>query len=145
MSEKKKILFVCTGNSCRSQMAEAWTRHLKGDEFEPYSAGIEFREVDPRTVIVMSERGVDISQYRSKHLDSLASIEFDYVVTLCSHAQETCPFYTAKTKVLHRGFDDPPQLAQTCASEEEIMNAYRRVREEIRSFVLDFPDSLDRH
>jgi len=79
MSEKKKILFLCTGNSCRSQMAEAWTRHLHGSHFDPYSAGIEVRRVDPRAVLVMSEKGVDISEYRSKHVESIASIDFDYV------------------------------------------------------------------
>ncbi len=143
MSEKKKILFLCTGNSCRSQMAEAWTRHLKADEFEPYSAGIDVRAVDPRAVLAMLEVGIDISHYRSKHVDTLVSIEFDYVVTLCSHAQETCPFFPAKTRVLHVGFMDPPVLAETCGTEEEIMACYRKVRDEIRIFVQKFPEALE--
>jgi arsenate reductase len=123
-------------------MAEAWTRALKGSEYEPYSAGVEVKPLDPRAVKAMAEVGIDISMQQSKHIDSVADREFDYVVTLCSHAQETCPFFPAKTKVLHKGFDDPPVLAAEALSEEEAMHGYRRVRDEIRDFVSGFPETL---
>lgn len=144
MSLKKRILFLCTGNSCRSQMAEAWTRHLKGDQFEAYSAGVETREVDPRAIRVMEEVAIDISTQHSKHVDTLAEVEFDYVVTLCSHANEACPFFPARTKLRHVGFDDPPHLAAKASSEDEAMKFYRRVRNEIRDFVQGFPGSLEK-
>jgi len=140
MSEKKKILFLCTGNSCRSQMAEAWTRYLKNDEFEAHSAGITPKGVDPRAVKAMAEAGIDISRQRSKDIDSLGSVEFDYVVTLCDNARESCPYYPAKTKLIHMGFDDPPMLAESAKSEDEAMEHYRRVRDEIKKFVLDLSD-----
>ena len=98
MSSKPRILFLCTGNSCRSQMAEAWTRYLKGDLFDPYSAGVETRDVDSRAIKVMAEIGIDISGQQSKHVDTLLDLEFDYVVTVCDHAREACPFFPAKTK-----------------------------------------------
>ena len=145
MAEKKKILFLCTGNSCRSQMAEAWTRHLRGDEFDAYSAGIEPKEIDPRAIKAMAEVGIDISSQRSKDIDSLGSIEFDYVITLCDNARESCPYYPAKTKLIHQGFDDPPSLAQGSKSEEEAMEHYRRVRDEIRAFVEKFPEVIQPH
>ncbi len=140
--EKKKILFLCTGNSCRSQMAEGWTRHLKNDLFDVWSAGIEPKDVDPRAVRVMAEAGVDISGRRSKHVDELAGIAFDYVVTVCGNAAERCPFYTGKTRRFHKGFDDPPFLARDAKTEEEALNHYRRVRDEIRKFVEGMPGSL---
>ncbi len=116
---------------------------LKGSEYEPYSAGVEVKPVDPRAVKAMAEVGIDISPQQSKHIDSVAERQFDYVVTLCSHAQETCLFFPAKTKVLHKGFDDPPVLAATALSEEEAMQCYRRVRDEIRDFVNGFPATLE--
>jgi len=140
--EKMKILFLCTGNSCRSQMAEAWTRYLKGDQFEPYSAGTEARGVDPRAVKVMAETGIDISGQRSKLIDDLPEIEFDYVITLCDRARESCPFFPAKTRVAHAGFDDPPALAQNAKNEEDALRHYRRVRDEIRAFVESLPEAL---
>ena len=106
-----KVLFLCTGNSCRNQMAEAWTRHLKADRIEPCSAGIEPKGVDPRAIKTMAEAGVDISGQVSKDVASLQHLEFDYVITLCDNAHEACPFFQAKTRVLHIGFDDPPRLA----------------------------------
>jgi arsenate reductase (thioredoxin) len=111
MPGKVRIIFLCTGNSCRSQMAEAWTRELKGETFDPYSAGVEARGIDPFAIQVMKEVGVDISGQQSKNVDTLQDIEFDYVVTLCSHAQEVCPFFPARTSVIHVAFDDPPALA----------------------------------
>lgn len=139
---QQKLLFLCTGNSCRSQMAEAWTRHLKGDLFEPASAGVETKQVDPRAVKVMAEVGIDISGHDSKHVDSLAHQTFDYVVTVCDNAKESCPFFPARTKVLHVGFDDPPRLAEDAHDEEEALNHYRRVRDEIKRFVEGMPDTL---
>jgi arsenate reductase len=139
---KLKILFLCTGNSCRSQMAEGWARHLKGDCLEAYSAGIETHGLNPRAVTVMAEAGVDISGHRSKLLDEVKDIPFDYVVTVCDHAHESCPFFPGKTRVVHAGFDDPPRLARWAKAEEEALAHYRRVRDEIRAFVENLPESL---
>ncbi|WP_045218628.1 arsenate reductase ArsC [Desulfonatronum thioautotrophicum] len=139
---KVKILFLCTGNSCRSQMAEGWTRHLKSDVIEAFSAGIEKHGLNPHAVRVMAEAGVDISGFRSKTMDKLPDQEFDYVITLCGHAQETCPFFPAKTRRIHVGFDDPPKLAQTAQSEEEALGHYCRVRDEIRDYVRALPEAL---
>ncbi len=125
-------------------MAEAWTRHLKGDFFEPYSAGIETRELDPRAVRVMAETGIDISRQRPKHVDTLADVEFDYVVTLCDDAYAACPFFPARTAVAHVPFDDPPRLAAGAATEEEALGSYRTVRDEIRAFVENLPEGLGR-
>ncbi len=141
--KKTKILFLCTGNSCRSQMAEGWAKHLKRDTIEAWSAGVEVKTVDPRAVRVMGEDGVDISGHRSKHVDEVIDIPFDYVVTLCGHAYETCPFFPGGAKKVHRGFDDPPVLAKDAADEEEALAQYRRVRDEIRRFVETLPDSLE--
>jgi arsenate reductase len=139
---RKKILFLCTGNSCRSQMAEGWARHLKGDRIEPYSAGVEPQEVNPRTVLVMAEAGVDIARQRSKHVDTLKDIPFDAVVTLCGHAQEHCPIFPGRVKKLHVGFEDPATLARTARTEEEALAHYRRIRDEIRAFIETLPESL---
>ena len=141
--QKLKVLFLCTGNSCRSQMAEAWTRQLKAGLIEPYSAGIEARGLDPRAVKVMAEVGVDISRHRSKRIDELKSIQFDYVVTVCDQAHESCPLFPGRTKVIHVGFDDPPRLAKEAKDEDEAMSHYRRVRDEIRRFVESLPESLE--
>ncbi len=146
MSKKLKILFLCTGNSCRSQMAEGWTRILKGDFVEAYSAGIEMHGLNQTAVEVMAEVGVDISTHVSKHVDTLRHIAFDAVVTVCDKARETCPFFPGAKKILHVGFADPPALAKSLAAkgadEEEQRNCYRRVRDEIRSFVETLPDGL---
>lgn len=143
-ADKLKLLFLCTGNSCRSQMAEGWARHLKADQIEPYSAGIETHGLNPNAVRAMAEAGVDISQQRSKHLDELRGIEFDYVVTVCGHAHEHCPLFPGKAKVVHVGFDDPPRLAAGAQTEEEKLAPYRRVRDEIRELVLGLPDSISK-
>ena len=139
---KTKILFLCTGNSCRSQMAEAWARHLKGDLIEAYSAGTEPKGVDPRAVKAMAEGGIDISGYTSKTVSNLRDIEFDYVITLCDDAQQACPFFPAKTALIHHSFDDPPRLAEEARDEEEAMAHYRRVRDEIREYVETLPEAL---
>jgi arsenate reductase len=140
---KLKILFLCTGNSCRSQMAEGWARHLRGDVIESYSAGIESHGLDPNAVRVMAEAGVDIAGQRSKHVDELKSIAFDWVVTVCGHAHEHCPMFPGPTKVVHVGFDDPPRLAREARNEEEALSHYRRVRDEIRAFIEKLPDALE--
>ena len=142
MAKKLKILFLCTGNSCRSQMAEGWARHLKGDYIDAYSAGIETRGLNPLAVKVMAEAGVDISGYRSKNVADLADVPFDYVVTVCGHAQENCPIFPGKANVLHVGFDDPPRLAKTAKTEVAALSHYRRVRDEIKDFVMRLPESL---
>jgi len=140
---KPKILFLCTGNSCRSQMAEGWARHLMGQVVEPYSAGIESHGLNPLAVKVMAEAGVDISGQRSKRVDAVATIDFDYVITVCGQANETCPLWLrGKAKVLHVGFDDPPTLARQAATEEEALAYYRRVRDEIRRFIERLPQVL---
>lgn len=142
MSTKVRILFLCTGNSCRSQMAEAWARHLKGDLVEAHSAGVEPHGMNEFAVRVMKEAGVDMSAHRSKHVDELKDVPLDYVVTVCDHAHETCPLFPGKTRIVHVGFDDPPRLAKTAKSEEEALGHYRRVRDEIRGFVVTLPGSL---
>ncbi len=123
-------------------MAEGWCRHLKGDIIEAYSAGIETHGLNPYAVKVMAEAGVDISGHKSKLLTDLNGIDFDYVVTVCGHAHETCPFFPAKAKVVHVGFDDPPKLAKDAKTEEEKLNCYRRVRDEIKKFVAALPGNL---
>ncbi|HNR33917.1 MAG TPA: arsenate reductase ArsC [Candidatus Hydrogenedentes bacterium] len=142
MESPVRILFLCTGNSCRSQMAEGWAKHLKPGAIEAYSAGIETHGLNPLAVKVMAEAGVDISSHRSKHVNEVKDIPFDYVVTVCGHANENCPFFPGKTKVVHVGFDDPPALAKGAATEDDALNVYRRVRDEIRRFVESLPESL---
>jgi len=140
--QKLKVLFLCTGNSCRSQMAEGWARRLKGDEIEAYSAGIETHGLNPHAVRVMAEAGVDIANHRSKHLDEVKHIPFDYVVTVCDHAHESCPLFPGRTKVVHVGFEDPPRLAKDAKTKEEALDGYRRVRDEIRTFIEGLPTTL---
>ena len=135
---KLKVFFLCTGNSCRSQMAEGWARHLKGDIIEAYSAGIETHALNPRAVQVMAEAGVDISDHYSKHADELKGIDFDYVVTVCDHARESCPRFSGWTKVVHVGFDDPTRATRT---KEMILTAFRKVRDETTRCLKDLPES----
>lgn len=141
-SNKTTILFLCTGNSCRSQMAEGWARHLRADVIEPYSAGIEKQGLNPYAVRVMAEAGVDISRQCSKLIEEVPVAAFDYVITLCGHAHETCPFFPGRT--VHRGFPDPPELAKNASSEEEVLQAYRMVCDQIREFVESLPESLEK-
>ena len=148
-AEKLRLLFLCTGNSCRSQMAEGWTRALKGDLIDVYSAGIETHGLNRTAVEVMAEAGVDISTHTSKHVDTLRDIAFDVVITVCDNAHETCPFFPGAKKMLHVGFADPPAMAKILAAqgagEEEQLNCYRRIRDEIRTFVETLPESLNPH
>ena len=138
---KITILFLCTGNSCRSQMAEGWARHLQGEVLEPYSAGIERHGMNPYAVRVMAEAGVDISGQHSKLIDELPSVSFDFVVTLCDHAHESCPYFPGR--IVHRGFPDPPRLAEQATDEDGILRAYRTVRDLIRAFILSLPAALE--
>lgn len=140
---KKRILFLCTGNACRSQMAEGWARYFHSDWLEAYSAGVSPHGVDPLAVKVMKEVGVDISNHRSKSVDEVESIDFDYVITLCDSAKKSCPVFPAKTLYAHVPFDDPPLLAMSAKTEEEALDHYRRVRDEIRDFVKDIRNFLE--
>jgi len=137
-----KILFLCTGNSCRSQMAEGWARALKGGVLEAWSAGVETHGLNERAVKVMAEAGVDISAHRSKLVDELVDIPFDIVITVCDNAQESCPVFPGETTVIHHSFGDPPRLARDARDEEEALGHYRRVRDEIRDFVANLEDHL---
>ena len=141
-AQKLKVLFLCTGNSCRSQMAEGWARALKGDVIDVFSAGVETHGLNPNAVRVMAEAGVDISDHRSTLVDDVTDVGFDYVVTVCGHAHETCPMFPGTAKVMHVGFDDPPKLAENAASEQEALQHYRRVRDEIKAFVESLPEAL---
>lgn len=138
--EKLKILFLCTGNSCRSQMAEGWANSLKGDRIEAFSAGVNPCVVSSRAISAMAEAGVDISGHYSKHVDDLCGIEFDYVVTVCDNAKEHCPIFSGKAKVVHRKFDDP---SGTIGTAREVAAEFSRVRDEIRRFVETLPDGLE--
>ncbi len=137
-----KILFLCTGNSCRSQMAEGFARALKSDRFEAFSAGTVKHGLNPSAVKVMAEAGVDISSQYSKTVEDLKDERFDYVITVCGAAHETCPFFPGGGKVVHHGFDDPPALAKEARTEEEALSHYVRVRDEIRAFIETLPEGL---
>jgi arsenate reductase len=139
---KLKVLFLCTGNSCRSQMAEGWARALKGDVVEAYSAGIEKHGMNPHAVKVMAEAGVDISKHYSKTPADLGLVQFDYVVTVCGHATESCSILPGKAKKVHVGFEDPPKLTKHLPDGEGKLAVYRRVRDEIRKFVETLPGAL---
>ncbi len=123
-------------------MAEGWARHLKGDRLEAASAGIEQHGLNPWAIKVMAEVGIDISSHSSKTTEELSGQEFDYVITVCGHADEHCPFFPARTRVIHHGFDDPPKLTEHATDEDAILAVYRRVRDEIREFVAQLPDNL---
>ncbi len=138
---KKSVLFLCTGNSCRSQMAEGWARHLWGVKYDCYSAGTEKHGMNPYAVEVMQEAGVDISGQHSKTVQELPKIQFDLVVTVCDAAKEKCPYFPGG-KVVHQGFADPPKLAQGLKDKEEILKVYRQVRDEIKAAVQKLPKTL---
>ena len=141
-NDKIKILFLCTGNSCRSQMAEGLTRNQFGDYFEAYSAGIAPQKLNPLAVQVMAEMGIDISSHRTKSLHELLHIPFDYIITVCDHAHEHCPVFPGNTTMIHQNFEDPPTLARHAKTEEAALEIYRRVRNDIYDFVNRLPDIL---
>jgi len=147
MSEKITLLYLCTGNSCRSQMAEGLTRALKSDMIKAYSAGIETHGLNPNAVKVMAEAGIDITSQKSQHIDEFKDTHIDVVITVCAHAHETCPFFPSNAKVIHVRFDDPPkmarELAEKGASEEEQLDCYRTVRDQIKAFVEQLPGCLE--
>ena len=134
-----KVLFVCTGNACRSQIAEGWAKHLKSDSIEAYSAGIHPIGVHPKAMKIMAEAGVDISNQTSDHIDDFADIEFDYVITLCDNARQSCPVFSGNAKVIHKPFSDPYFAAGT---EGEVIDAFRKTRENIKAFIETLPESL---
>lgn len=133
---KKNVLFLCTGNSCRSQMAEGWGKFLKSDQFNFYSAGTKKHGLNPRAIEVMKEVGVDITGHQSNTTDELPDIKMDFVFTVCSDAHENCPYFPGG-QIIHTGFDDPPRLTIDMKDENEILSVYRRVRDEIKTMVLD--------
>ena len=137
-----RVLFLCTGNSCRSQMAEGWARALRGDSIASYSAGTDPHGMNRLAVRAMAEAGVDISAHESKRVDALADVVFDFVVTVCDSANEACPLFPGPAKVVHVGFDDPPKLARGAKTDDDAMPHYRRVRDEIRQFIETLPQAL---
>ncbi len=137
-----RILFLCTGNSCRSQMAEGFARALKPDRFEACSAGVAPHGLNPNAVEVMAEVGIDITSQKSTHVDQLRHIPFDWMVTVCDHAAEQCPVFPGRGRVIHRAFDDPPKLARNAPNLEEALVCYRRVRDEIGAYVETLPEGL---
>jgi arsenate reductase len=143
---KIRLLYLCTGNSCRSQMAEGWTRALRSEVIEVYSAGIETHGLNPNAVKVMAEAGVDITSQKSQHIDEFVDQKLDYVITVCDHAHENCPWFPAGCEVLHIGFQDPPRMAaavkESGGSAEEQLDCYRVVRDQIKAFVETLPESL---
>lgn len=143
-SEKRQVLMLCTGNSCRSQMAEGFANALHGKLLTAFSAGTQpGPHVDPKAVQVMSEAGIDISDGTPKHVDELGEIDFDLVITVCDHAHEHCPVFPGSaTRIIHNGFDDPPRLAANAATDSEALTHYRRVRDEIRKFIEQLPRQL---
>ncbi len=132
---RRRVLFLCTGNSCRSQMAEGFARALHGATIDAASAGVAPKGLDPRAVAVMREAGIDISGQESRDAGAFAGAAFDLVVTVCDAASEVCPVFPGARRTIHVPFDDPPRLARAAASEEDALEAYRRVRDEIRRFV----------
>jgi arsenate reductase len=137
--KKQRVLILCTGNSARSQMAEGLLRHDAGDRFEVFSAGVKPSKVRPEAVAVMRELGVDLSGHRSKHVDEFADQEFDYVLTVCDNARESCPVFPGATRMIHKSFVDP---ASAIGSEAEKLILFREVRDQIREYLRSFPSSV---
>lgn len=139
------ILFLCTGNSCRSQVAEGWARHLLPNSVDAFSAGVNPGKLDANAVRVMTEAGVDISEHRPKHIRELSETSFDYVITVCDNARESCPIFPRQTNVIHCPFDDPPHHAKSAANDEDRLAPYRRVRDEIRTMIEGLPTVFSNH
>ena len=136
----KKLLVLCTGNACRSQVAHGYFQHFAGANLEVYSAGVETHGVNPRAVKVMAEDGIDISQHTSNHLEEYADISFDFIITVCDSAKERCPVFPSSSKQFHHAFADP---AAATGTEEEILDSFRAVRAEIKVYVQDFLKTID--
>ena len=136
----QRILVLCTGNSCRSQVAHGYLQHLGGNAIEVYSAGVETHGLNPKAVLVMAEDGIDISTHTSNHIDEYQNLEFDFVITVCDHAREVCPWFPAKAEIIHRSFPDP---AKAIGSEEDIMKEFRTVRNEIKAYCQNFLKGID--
>lgn len=142
MADGKRVLFLCTGNSCRSQMAEGLLRHRSGHRFDVWSAGTERHGLNPDAVRVMQEIGIDISAHECKTLEDLPDLAFDYVATVCDRAKESCPVLPGSAVVIHRSFDDPPALAAAAATDDEALQHYRRVRDEIAAWCAELADRI---
>lgn len=140
MKKNVNILVLCTGNSCRSQMAEGYLRKFGQEEIEVYSAGIETHGLNPLAVKVMAEDGLDISRHTSNHVDEYANIDFDYIITVCDHARENCPYIPGKATRFHHNFPDP---AKASGSEEEILEEFRKVRDMIMQYISDFMQNIE--
>jgi len=135
MSDKKNVLVLCTGNSCRSQLLHGYLQQTLGERAAVYSAGVEVHGLNPRAVRVMAEDGVDISHHTSNHIEEYAAVPFDYVLTVCDHANEVCPVFPSTAKKLHHNFPDP---AQATGSEKEIMDQFRNVRDQVQAYAREF-------
>jgi arsenate reductase (thioredoxin) len=133
--DKKKILVLCTGNSCRSQMAEGYLRHFAGGKAEVYSAGVGTHGVNGRAIETMQEDGIDISQHTSNNINEYRSIDFDFVITVCDHARERCPFFPTTAKKFHHNFPDP---AKASGTEEQVKEQFRQVRQQIKDYCQQF-------
>jgi len=131
----KQILVLCTGNSCRSQIADGYLKHFAGGKAEVYSAGVETHGVNPRAIAIMKEDGIDISQHTSNNVNEYTQIPFDLVITVCDNAKERCPYFPTSAQQFHHNFPDP---AKATGTEEEIMQAFRSVREEIKAYCKEF-------
>ena len=142
MGNRPRILFLCTGNACRSQIAEAWSRHLRASKIEAHSAGISPGGLDPIAIRIMKESGIDLTRQSAKGIADVAGIPFDYVIAVCDNAWRNCPPFPPNTRVLAAIFDDPPGVASNAHSEEEVLGHYRRVRDEIRKYVEGLPEQL---
>jgi arsenate reductase len=144
MSQKPRVLILCTGNSARSQMAEGLLRHDAGDRFEVFSAGVSPSEVRSEAIAVMREIGVDLTAHRSKHVNEFHGQSFDYVLTVCDHAREVCPVFPAQTTTLHKSFVDPAACDEN-SPEAERLALFRQVRDEIRRYLRSFPDGAGKN
>ena len=141
MNEMKNILFLCTGNSCRSQMAEGWAKKFHGEKYNIFSAGTKKHGLNPYAVKVMAEVDVDLNLHHSKTTEELPDVTMDYIFTVCSDAHENCPFFPGG-KTIHTGFDDPPRLTKEMKNEDEILKVYRRVRDEIKETIIKIEEYL---
>ncbi|WP_417590254.1 arsenate reductase ArsC [Owenweeksia hongkongensis] len=135
----KKVLVLCTGNSCRSQIMQGYLNHFSNNKIEAYSAGIETHGVNPKAIKVLAEDGIDISHHTSNHVDEYRDVNFDYLITVCDHAKENCPWFPSDAERFHQSFDDP---AKATGTDEEILNDFRRVRDEIKKYASTFVNNL---